>query len=349
MKSLNEPINARAQNLLVAVVDRYIRDGQPVASKALAEEMALGISSATIRNVLAELEEHGYLASPHTSAGRIPTAQGYRFFVNSLLTSNAVSKPNIKNLAQQLNSDLDESELVTSASNMLSELTKLVGLVMLPRRESLILHQIEFLPLSENRILVILVLNKQEIQNRIITTDRTYSAGELQQAANYLNSLCAGQEISQMRTHLVNSLQEERQQFSQLLDTTLDVAEKVANKTAKKSGECIIVGQNNLFELSDIANFGSLKQLFEAFTKKQDILHLLDQSLNAQGVQIFIGEESGYDLFDECSLVTAPYSVEDEIVGALGVIGPTRMPYREIIPMVDITAKLLSLALNPVK
>lgn len=341
-------ISERAQSLLKIVVDRYIRDGQPVGSKTLAEETAMGLSSATIRNILAELEDFGYLRSPHTSAGRIPTDQGYRFFVNALLTAREISNSNTWQVEQQLKPDLNQSELVTSASNLLSELTHLAGLVMLPRRESIILRHVEFLPLAENRVLVILVLNEYEVQNRIINTERNYLAHELQQAANYLNVTHAGQDIDHIRKNLFENLQQERAHLDHLMQTTIEVASKVL-KPEMTAKDYVLAGQSHLLDLARVTNLEKVRNLFEAFTEKQDIFHLLDRCLQAEGVQIFIGEESGYDFLDECSLVTASYSVNDEVAGVLGVIGPTRMSYDKVIPVVDITAKLLGSALNSVR
>lgn len=336
-------MNERAQNLLKVVVERYIRDGQPVGSKTLAEETAIGLSSATIRNVLSELEEHGYLRSPHTSAGRIPTSQGYRFFVNTLITTQQFLNPDPSRVEHHLTPDQNQTELVASASNLLSDLTHLAGLVMLPLRERLVLRQVEFLPLTDNKILVILVFNNHEVQNRIIYTDKTYTASELQQAANYLNSF-SGQEFSYVRKKLLANLQEEREHLNHLMQTAVEVTDKAFSRT--KAKDYVLAGQSHLLKMAVDTDLTKLHQLFEIFTQKQDILHLLDQSLNADGVQIFIGEESGHNVLDECSLVTAPYSVNDQVVGVLGIIGPTRMPYNKVIPVVNITAKLLGAALN---
>jgi heat-inducible transcriptional repressor len=341
----NLPINERAQHLLKVLVERYIRDGQPVGSRTLATETQLGLSPATIRNVLSDLEEHGYLASPHTSAGRIPTVRGYRFFVDSLLTVKPLDNNAVQQCQQQLKPDQNVPTLVSSASNLLSELTRLTGLVMLPRREHISLRQIEFLPLSDNRVLVILVLNEREVQNRIIYTKRIYSQNELQQAANYLNATYAGQEIARVRKKLLAAMQNDRATMDQLMRTAIEVADQVLETTPNEQ-DYVLAGQNHLFDLVDNTGIQGLRQLFTAFTQKHDILHLLDQCLNTNGVQIFIGEESGYDVLDECSVVTAPYSVEGQAVGVLGVIGPTRMPYERVISIVDVTAKLLSAALN---
>lgn len=347
-QSSDNPIPERAQHLLKVLVERYIRDGQPVGSKTLAEETTLGLSSATIRNVLADLEEHGYLRSPHTSAGRVPTVKGYRFFVDSLLTFQGLDldKAAYKQVQKQLSLDQNVTELVASASNLLSDITRMAGLVMLPKREQVLLRHVEFLPLSDKRILVILVLNEHEVQNRIIYTDRVYSASELQQAANYLVASFSGQDINLIRQQLVNAIQEDRDNLGNLMQAAVECASKALDPSTSSTKDYVIAGQNHLLELADDTGVEGLRRLFDAFTQKQDILHLLDQCLSAEGLQIFIGEESGYAVFDECSLITAPYSFKGKPVGVLGVIGPTRMSYDRVIPIVDVTAKLLSAALN---
>lgn len=346
MNLQNHPLNERSQLLLKVLVERYIRDGQPVGSRTLAEEITLNLSSATIRNVLADLEEHGYLLSPHTSAGRIPTAKGYRFFVDGLLTVQPFDNNVVQQFQQQFKPENNIKGLVTSASNLLSDITKLTGLVMLPKREHSNLRHVEFLPLTENRVLVILVLNEQEVQNRIIYTDRIYSPSELQQAANYLTATYNGCDIAKVREKLLATMHEDRAQLNNLMQATMDVAEKVFDKPKNSANDYVLAGQENLFNLADATGINKLRQLFETFTQKRDILHLLDQCLSTDGVQIFIGEESGYEVLEDCSLVTAPYSVEGAPVGVLGVIGPTRMPYERVISIVDVTAKLLSTALT---
>lgn len=345
MSTAKTPISERAQQLLKAVIERYIRDGQPVGSKTLAEEGAMGLSPATIRNVLAELEELGYLSSPHTSAGRVPTVQGYRLFVNSLITVQPLDNNTVQHFKKQLNLAADTTHLVTSTSNLLADLTHLAGLVMLPKREHLPLRHVEFLPLSDNRILVILVLNEHEVQNRIITTDRIYNISELQQAANYLNATFAGHDLLAIRKKILEAMREDRNAMNRLMQAVIEVADKAFEKPQNDT-DYILAGQSHLLGLADVTGLNQVQQLFEVFSQKRDILHLLDQCLNTQGVQIFIGEESGYSVLDSCSLVTAPYRVEGEAVGVLGVIGPTRMAYDRVIPIVDITAKLLSAALN---
>lgn len=336
----------RAQHLLRVLVQRYIRDGQPVGSRALTKDSGLDLSAATIRNVMADLEELGYIKAPHTSAGRVPTDAGYRVFVDSLLTIRPLSERAIERVKLGLETETDRESLISSASNLLSGLTRMAGVVTLPRRNHSSLRRIEFLPLSNNRILVILIINEQEVQNRVISTERDYSAAELEQAANYLNSSFMGQDFNAVRRSLVNSMQSDREEVDRLMRTVVDVAGKVFAEDPEDE-DYVVAGQTNLMDFAELSSVDKLRVLFEAFTRKRDILHLLDQCLRADGVQIFIGHESGYEVFDGCSLVTSSYSAEGKVLGVLGVIGPTRMDYDRIIPIVDVTAKLLGHALNP--
>ena len=339
-------INERAQRLLKALVERYIRDGQPVGSRTLARDAGLDLSPATVRNVMADLEELGLLTSPHTSAGRIPTAQGYRLFVDTLLTVHPLPKAELKRLRGQFSPEAAPRTLLSSASTVLSDVTRLTGVVMMPRRESLALCHVEFLPLSANRVLVILVVNEREVQNRIIQTSRTYSPAELQEVANYLNREFLGRDLSSVRDVLVRGMQEAREGMNRIMMTAIEMANQAFTGDGDTE-DFVVSGQTNLMSYADMNDMEKLRQLFEAFNTKRDILHLLDQSLHAQGVQIFIGEESGYDVLDTCSVVTAPYEVDGEVVGVLGVIGPTRMAYERVIPIVDVTARLLGSALKP--
>ncbi len=339
------PVNQRAQHVLKILVERYIQDGNPIGSKTIAEEYALGLSPATIRNILADLEEAGYLSSPYTSAGRIPTSRGYRLFVNSLLTVKPLNNVNFDELQSQLDPDLALENLLQSASTVLSSLTQLTGIVALPRRNRTQLRQVEFLPLSANRVLVILVLNNREVQNRIIYTDRVYTQSELQQAANYLNSHFVGKDLLTIRQDLSVGLREDRDHMARLIQMAIEVADKVFS-TQEDSKDYLIAGQNNLLNHSREADLERLRLLFDAISQKQEILNLLDHALEAEGMQIFIGKESGFEAFDDCSIITQSYAVDGQLVGSLGVIGPTRMPYERVISAVDITAKLLSAALN---
>lgn len=338
-------INERAQHLLKILIERYIRDGQPVGSKTLAENCTQTVSPATIRNIMADLEERGYVHSPHTSAGRVPTALGYRFFVDTLLTVQPLEPSAIEHVQHELRAEHSLQGLVTSASSLLSGLSRLTGLVTLPKRESLTLKQVEFLPLAHTRVLVILVLNEKEIQNRIIHTDREYTQNELQQAANFLNAEFAGKDLYAIRHDLLSALRRDREQMDTLMRTAIEVADK-AFEQQEQADDYVLAGQTHLFDLAAATGVDRLRLLFDAFNEKHRILHLLDQTLTADGVQIYIGGESGLDILTDCSVVTAPYSLGNKIVGTLGVLGPTRMAYDKVIPLVDITAKLLSAALN---
>jgi len=345
--SYNSILNERAQNLLKILVERYIHDGQPIGSRTLSRDSGLDLSPATIRNVMADLEELGFLRSPHTSAGRIPTVKGYRFFVDSLLKLKPLSEPELTELRRHFEAASSTTELVQSVSSMLSGFTKLAGVVMLPRHTLLTLRHVEFLPLPERRVLVILVINETEVQNRIIHVECDYTASELQQAANYLNHQFAGKNLHELRQSLLSELQTTRQSMNELMQTVISVAGQVFTETPETEEEdYVLEGQTNLMGQAELGDIEKLRHLFEAFNQKRGILHLLDQCLNARGVQIFIGEESGYDVLDECSVVTAPYSVEGQVLGVLGVIGPTRMAYERVIPLVDVSAKLLASALN---
>lgn len=334
----------RAQALLKVLVERYIRDGQPVGSQTLANDSGLDLSPATIRNVMVDLEELGLVESPHTSAGRIPTDKGYRVFVDCLLTVKPMGSKEVEDIKQQLSSSVSTSLLINQVSDMLSNITQLAGLVMMPRREHTRLQHIEFLPLSSRRVLVILVMNDQEVQNRVIHVDRDFSPAELQQAANYINAEYAGLELTEVRTRLLTSMQQSRDAMHQLMQDAVDIADQVLDM--QRDDDYVLAGQTNLMNYAEMCDIDKLRQLFEAFNTKRDILHILDQSIHADGTQIFIGEESGYSVLGDCSVVTAPYKVDDEIVGVLAVIGPTRMAYDRVIPVVDVTAKLLSAALR---
>ncbi|MCK8515782.1 heat-inducible transcriptional repressor HrcA [Methylonatrum kenyense] len=342
-------LNERARHLLRVMVQRHIRDGQPVGSRTLTRESGLDVSPATVRNVMSDLEELGYVRAPHTSAGRVPTDKGYRFFVDSLLTVQSLSHEHLKDRIIRLDADEDAGSdaLIDSASNLLSGLTRLAGVVTLPRRSAVSLRHVEFLPLTDRRVLAILVLNEHEVQNRIVHTDRDYSPEELQMVANFLNQEFAGREVNSVRSALLERMQTDRERMNALMASVIEVGGKVFGEdgTGRDEGY-VVAGQTNLMEFDELSNVEKLRGLFEAFTQKRDILHILDQCLAADGIQIFIGEESGYHVFDGCSLVTSPYSAEGEVLGVVGVIGPTRMEYDRVIPIVDMTARLLGAALN---
>lgn len=337
--------NERAQALLKTLIERYIREGQPIGSRTLAKDARMALSPATVRNVLADLEDLGLIKAPHTSAGRVPTVKGYRLFVDSLLTVKPMRNLEVEQLKQELVLEQTHQSIINSASAMLSKVTGLAGVVMLPKRDRLRLEHIEFLRLSSQRILVILVVNGQEVQNRVIQTERDFTQAELQTTANYLNAEFGGTDLSLIRDRLFTSMQQARDNMHDIMSNVMTIADTVLAQQCKQ--DCVIVGQTNLMNYAEMSNLDRLRQLFEAFQQKRDILHILDQSISAEGMQIFIGEESGYEVLDECSLVTAPYAVDDQVIGVLGVIGPTRMAYDRVIPIVDVTAKLLSAALKP--
>ncbi len=338
-------LNERSLHLLKTLVERYISDGQPVGSRLLSKNSDLQLSAATIRNVMADLEELGLVHSPHTSAGRIPTVSGYRLFVDSLLTVTPMEKNQLIQLNQGLLELENPNEVISVASKLLSDVSQMAGVVTLPRSELVCLRHIEFLPLSNNRVLVIIVTNNQEVENKIIHTSQQFSASDLQQASNYLNNIYSGDNLAAIRQALVKDLKNDQETMNQEMVQAVEIAQLAFNQDPDKE-DYVLTGETNLMGFSELSDMERLKQLFDAFSQKRAVIHLLDQCLEADGVQIFIGEESGYHAFDQCSLVTAPYSVNDEVVGVLGVIGPTRMSYQKIIPFVDVTAKLLSAALN---
>jgi heat-inducible transcriptional repressor len=348
-ESTDEVLNERAQQLLRVLVQSYIRDGQPVGSRTLSRESGLALSSATVRNVMSDLEELGFVSSPHTSAGRVPTDRAYRFFVDSLLRAQLTTDDSsLEEIRRHLDLPADSSKsLVTAASQLLSNITHLAGVVTLPLAQAASLTQIEFLSLSENRVLVVLVLDDSEVQNRIIQLDRHYSAEELRRAASVLNEHFVGRSLPQIHQELLHQLKETRETLNQAMLDAISMAQLLFEQgRASEDIQYLIAGETNLMGFAGPPNVDKLKRLFEAFNEKRDILHLLDQSLRAEGVQIFIGHESGYQILDDYSVVTAPYSSAKGVVGVLGVIGPTRMAYERIIPIVDLTAKVLSSALN---
>src|SRR5512134_108333 len=331
-------LNERALVLLKTLVERYIAEGQPVGSRALSRYSGLDLSPASIRNVMADLEEMGFIASPHTSAGRVPTVRGYRFFVDTLLTIKPLDTVEISQLEGQLHAQSTQ-KLVISASQLLSDLTHFAGVVMTPRRSAGFRH-IEFLRLSDTRILLILVTPEGDVQNRVLVTEKRYSPAELVEAANILNQHYAGLTFEEIRRRIREELKQLTADMTHLMSAALDAGSQAASESAE---EVVISGESNLLDSQDLAsNMANLRKLFELFDRRTGLLQLLEMSHRAQGVQIFIGGESGVAPLDECSVITAPYEVDGQVVGTVGVIGPTRMAYERVIPIVDITAKLLS-------
>ena len=340
-------IDTRMAEVLRTLVEKYIAEGKPVGSRAIAQALSSPVSSATVRNMMAMLEDRGLIASPHTSAGRVPTRLGYRVFVDGLITMAPIAEDVAERLREQLHPEKSSAELVEAASQALSDLTSLACLVVTPTQERARLKHIEFLPLDGARVLVVLVFNDDEVQNRIMTADREYSKIELQQASNLLNQQFAGIELHAIRDRLLSQLKDHKAQLDSLMQTTIDLASRALNSD-KPGRNYVVSGQSNLLYIADQeGGVDKLKQLFDAFQQKRDLLGLMDRCIKADGVQIFIGQESGYQLLDDCSLIASPYeSSKNDLLGMLAVIGPTRMPYQEVIPTVDLAAKILSAALK---
>ena len=331
----------RSKSLLKTLIEHYIADGQPVGSLALSKFSGLDLSAATIRNVMADLEEMGFVASPHTSAGRIPTPKGYRLFVDTMLTVKPVEEIMAHEAQDAIQADAPQ-RVVAAAAQVLSNLSNFAGVVMTPRRSE-VFKQVEFLRLSEKRVLLILVTPEGDVQNRIILTERDYGPSELIEASNYLNSQFAGLSFFAVKEKLRQELEGIRSGISSLMEAAL----KVGAENAKPDSNMIISGERRLLNVGDLSSdMVKLKQLFGMFEEKTELLQLLDVSSRAEGVQVFIGGESELVPMEDMAVITAPYSVDGRIVGTLGVIGPTRMAYERVIPIVDITSKLLSSALS---
>ena len=338
--------NNRAQYLLKLLIQKYISEGMPIGSRTLSKDSNLDLSPATIRHVMSDLETMGLISSPHTSAGRIPTSLGYRMFVDTLVRYKEPEEFDIEGIQSELIKKSDNTnQLVNKVSGILSRITSLAGVVSVPKKRQVTLRQIEFLPLSDNRILAILILNNSEVQNRIINTKDSYSIEDLQRAANYINDNYASTELNKIREFLIHDLEKTRETMNRAMIDIISVAQSAMEGTNEKK-DFVLAGEHNLMDFAELSNVETLKQLFDAFSKKQMMIDLLDRSINASGVQIFIGSESGYEIFDDCSIVTSPYKVDHHQIGVLGVIGPTRMEYDRVVPIVDLTAKLLSSALN---
>lgn len=335
------PLNDRAQALLKALVERYIAEGQPVGSRALSKLAGMELSPASIRNVMADLEEMGYIASPHTSAGRVPTPKGYRIFVDTLLTVQPLQQIEREQLQEQLRPD-DPRQVMAAASQLLSDLTCFAGIVRTPRRDGAGLKHVEFMPLSEKRVLLIIVATDGEVQNRIMVTEKGYTQTQLTEAANYINHHYAGYEFDQLRDKVRFELSQLHRDISTLMAAVIEM-----RSTNVDTSGIMVSGERKLLEVDELSsNMQSLRKLFNVFERKTQLMELLDVSQCAEGVKIFIGGESELVPLDECSIVTAPYEVNGQVVGTVGVIGPTRMAYERVISIVDVTAKMLSSALS---
>jgi len=334
-------LDTRAQTLLKALVERYIADGQPVGSRALSKISGLDLSPATIRNIMADLEELGYVASPHTSAGRVPTPRGYRIFVDTLLTVQPLDERSVESRLQA--QAQPPQKLIANAAQMLSSLSQFAGVVMTPRHESAF-QQIEFLRLGEKRILLVIVAPGGDVQNRLLLTDVDYSPAQLQQSANFINQHYSGLSFEQVRGRLQQEVAQLRDDMGRLMQAAVEAGSAAM---AESSEDVVIAGERNLLSVNELSsNMSSLRAMFDLFEQKTGLMQLLDVSSKASGVQIYIGGESTLVPLDDMSVVTAPYMQNGRIVGTLGVIGPTRMAYERVIPIVDITSRLLSNALS---
>jgi heat-inducible transcriptional repressor len=346
-KKTTPRLDDRARHLLKTLIDCYVSEGQPVGSKKLADAAGLNISTATIRNVMASLDQLGLVSAPHTSAGRIPTEQGFRFFVDSMLEVSPLEKALQKRLQQELDPDQDRDSLIDHASTLLSRMTQMAGIISIPKGGQSALRQIEFLSLPDRRILAILVINEKEVQNRVLHVDRDYAQDELIHIANYINQHFMGRDIFEVRSRLLQELQQARSQVDDLMKAAVDLADRALDVKQDQHEPYVLHGKTNLIRFNELDNAEKLQRLFAMFESRRDMLSLLDRCIQAEDIQVFIGREAGTDVLGDCSVITAPYMAGGETLGVLGVIGPTRMQYSKIISIVDVTARLLGSALDP--
>jgi len=336
-------LNDRAQLLLKTLIERYISDGQPLGSRALLQYSGLEVSPATIRNVMADLEELGLIQSPHTSSGRIPTALAYRLFIDTMLVTQPLEQARLQHMESQLQPD-NPSRLIAQASNLLSELTHYTGVVATAKRSAITVRQIEFLRLSEKRVLLIIVMPDGEVENRVLLLERDYTQSQLTEAGNFLNQNYIGCSFSQIRDRLHGELQQLHQDMSALMAAALAAGDAAE---AKQADDYVISGEHNLLHVTDLsADMNQLRGLFNLFEQKTELLQLLDAGRRGHGIHIFVGTESGLSPLEGCSVITAPYAADGKIIGTLAVVGPKRMNYERIVPIVDITARLLGNALS---
>lgn len=341
----DSPLDPRARQLLRTLIGRYIRDGEPVGSQTLARCAGLDVSPATIRNILGDLEDLGLLASPHTSAGRVPTVQGYRVFVDSLLQMRPLPDDDLARLRQELPPGSGTQSLLGSASELLSAMTHFVGMVSVPGRSQFALKHIDFVALDAQRVLAILVFVDNDVQNRVLQLRRPLDSGELERIANYLNRHFSGRTLAEIRSGLLRELKIARAEMEQLLTRTVELAEQAFVPDAEAE-DFVMTGQTRLMGLQELADVDRLRELFEAFARKREILQLLERTIHAPGVRVFIGEETGLAPLEGVSLVSAPYGSGGHVLGVLGVIGPTRMAYERVIPVVQAAADALGAALE---
>ena len=340
-------LDKRAENVIKSLVETYIIQGQPVGSRTLSKLPSLAISSATVRNVMADLEDLGLITAPHTSAGRIPTAQGYRIFVDGMVRSSTLTHQAIAQLTERFERETDPDTLIAHASDVLSDLTQFAGVVVSPSQSVTRFRQIEFMPLGDSRLLAILITQDGRVQNRVLPVKQNFTESELVEAANFFNHRYKGSTLEQVRRQLVEDMKKDNDEMHRINQAAMQAASQVIREEdSSATGDVVLSGEQRLLDVPDLCQIETLQKLFDAFKTKRDLLDLLDRSMKAEGVSVFIGEESGYSALGECSVIASPYEVEGKIIGTLGVIGPTRMAYDEVISVVDITAKLLSQSLS---
>lgn len=346
--SENYDLDERAQTLFRHLIQSYTKDGHPVGSKSLAQQSGIDVSSATIRNIMARLEHLGLVDSPHTSAGRVPTQAGYRFFIDSLLEVNDLGKSAEQTLSDTFSVDKTSNDLIQSASGILSQMTQLTGLISVNRSGKINVRHIEFMKLSDRRILVIMVVNSDQVHNKVIQVDREYTDLELTEAEKLLSRYLIGSDFSSAKRKLMDEVKQHKEDVNSIMESVLDVMGSVCGEEADQEA-LLTAGESNLLQFAELSDINKLREIFDIFNQKRDLLHILDGCTDAQGVQIFIGSESGYKVLSDCTVIGAPYSLGNDVVGVLGVIGPTRIAYEKVIPAVDLTARLLSAALNTKK
>jgi heat-inducible transcriptional repressor len=345
-KTHSHDLDARARRLLRTLISQYLIDGEPVGSRTLSRSSGLEVSPATIRNIMADLEEAGFVASPHTSAGRVPTPRGLRLFVDSLIELRPLGHEEMAHLQREMPmGPTPTMDLLGNASTLLSAMTRFAGVVTVPRQTDFPLRHIDFVPLPDARVLVILVFTDNQVQNRIVQLDKPLPSGELEQAANYLNAHFVGVRVDDIRAHLLAELNEAGSELNRLLASTMELA-TASFAPQVRGADMLVSGQTNLMAYSELSDLPRLRELFDAFQQKNELLQLMEVCARAPGVRLFIGEESGFTALDGCSVVTASYGAQGRVLGAVGVIGPTRMAYEKVIPVVQATAGLLTDALN---
>ncbi|MCP4078530.1 MAG: heat-inducible transcription repressor HrcA [Gammaproteobacteria bacterium] len=341
-------LDERAQILFRQLIQSYTKDGQPVGSKSLAQQSGIDVSSATIRNIMHNLEKLGLVDSPHTSAGRVPTQAGYRFFIDSLLEVRDLGKSAEQTLSDTFSVDKTSNDLIQSATGILSQMTQLTGLISVSRPARVNVRHIEFMKLTERRILVIMVVNSDQVHNKVIQVDRDYTDLELTEAEKLLSRYLIGSGFNAAKKKLQQELKQHKDDVNNIMNSVLDVMGSVC-ENENTHDSLLTAGESNLLQFAELSDINKLRDIFDTFNQKRDLLHILDGCSDTEGVQIFIGSESGYKVLSDCTVIGAPYSLGDDVVGVLGVIGPTRIAYDKVIPAVDLTARLLSSALNTQK